>query len=111
MGRRHIWKPRQASRGLENLGFTKDTKRGKGDHVWFYRRVICLNGEHHTIVTMVDMGVEDIPYATMDYILGALALDDDTFWLAYSGAYTAQMYETYLLTIPKKRLMPPALRK
>lgn len=111
MGCRHIWKPRQISRGLENLGFTKDTKRGKGDHAWFHKQVICLNCERHTIVTMVDMGAENIPYGTMDYILDALTLDDDTFWQAFSGEYTAQTYEAYLLTIPKKRLMPPAMRK
>lgn len=111
MGRRHLWKPREASRALERLGFTKDAKRGKGDHVWFYQRVLCLNNEPHTITTMVDMGVSTIPYKTMDYILDALALDDDTLVDALKGYYTAIMYRAYLLTVPKTRLMPPAMRR
>ena len=93
------------------LGFTEDVKRGKGDHVWFYKRVICLNGERHTIVTMLDVGVSDIPHRTMEHILDALALDDETFWQAYKGQFTEAMYDEYLLTVPKERLMPPAFRR
>ncbi len=110
MGRRHLWKPREASRALERLGFIKDTKRGKGDHVWFYKRIICLDDAPHTITTMVDMGVKTIPYKTMDYILDAVALDDETFLSALKGDFTPAMYDTYLRTVPKNRLMPPAMR-
>lgn len=111
MGRRHIWKPRQVIRALRKLGFTQDRKRGKGDHIWFYKRVICLGGEKHTIITMVDPGVDDIPHSTMGYILDALALDDERFYKAYTGEYTEEMYEAYLLTVPKERLLPPAMRR
>ncbi len=60
---------------------------------------------------MVDMGIDTIPYTTMDYILDALSLDDETLWQAFKGAYTAAMYDMYVRTIPKNRLMPPAIRK
>jgi len=109
--RRRIWKPRQVRRGLLRLGFTEDPGRGKGDHVWFYKQVECLSGESHTITTMVDMGVEDIPHRTMFYILDALALDEETFYQAYRGQYTEAAYAEYLLTVPKQRLMPPAMRQ
>ena len=111
MGRRHIWKPRQVIRALTRLGFTQDRRHGKGDHIWFYKRVICLSGESHTIVTMVDAGSADIPHTTMRYIRDALALDDEQLWAAYKGDYTAEMYEEYLRTVPKDRLMPPAMRR
>lgn len=78
--------------------------------IWFYKRVACLNGEPHTIVTMVDAGSADIPHTTMRYICDALALDDERLWAAYKGDYTAEMYERYLRTVPKNRLMPPAMR-
>ncbi len=111
MGRRHIWKPRQVTRALIRLGFTRDRKRGKGDHVWFYKRVTCLNDESHTIVTMVDAGSGDIPHGTMRYIRDALALDDERLWAAYKGDYTVEMYEEHLRTVPKNYLMPPAMRR
>jgi len=60
---------------------------------------------------MVDMGVEDIPHRTMFYILDALALDEETFYQAYRGQYTEAAYAEYLLTVPKQRLMPPAMRQ
>lgn len=110
MGRRHIWKPREVIRTLKNLGLTQAKRRGKGDHMWFYKRVTCLGGDKHTITTMVDRGVEDIPPGTMKYILDALTLDDETFYEAYKGDYTEEMYEEHLLTVPKNRLLPPAMR-
>lgn len=110
MGRRHIWKPREVIRALKHLGFTQAKKRGKGDHIWFYKRVTCLGGEKHTITTMVDRSVEDIPPGTMKYILNAVALDDETFSKAHRSAYNEEMYEAYLRTIPKNRLLPPAMR-
>ena len=111
MVRRRVWKPRQVRRGLLRLGFTEDRRRGKGDHVWFYKRVECLDGETHTITTLVDMGIQDIPHRTMSYILDALALDDATFYQAYQGRYTEEMYTQYLRTVPKQRLMPPSMRQ
>lgn len=111
MGRRHIWKPREVIRALKRLGFTQAPKRGKGDHLWFYKQVHCLGHQEHTIVTMVDQGVQEIPPSTMKYILDAVALDDETFHKVYQGDYNAQMYEAYLRTVPKDRLLPPAMRR
>lgn len=111
MGRRHIWKPREVVRALKRLGFTQAKRRGKGDHIWFYKRVTCLGGDDHTVVTMVDRSMEDIPPGTMKYILDALALDDEAFYKAYAGDYTEEMYEKYLSTIPRNRLLPPAMRE
>lgn len=111
MGRRHIWKPRQVIRALRRLGFTQDKRRGKGDHIWFYKRVTCLHGEKHTMVTMVDPGVDDIPYGTMNRICDAIALDDEQLYKAYKGEYTEEMYVEYLSSVPKNRLLPPAMRR
>ncbi len=60
---------------------------------------------------MVDAGSADIPHGTMRCICDALVLDDEQLWAAYQGDYTAEMYEAYLRTVPKDRLMPPALRR
>ena len=110
MGRRHIWKPREVIHALRNVGFTQAKRRGKGDHIWFYKRVTCLGEDRHTITAMVDRGVEDIPPNTMKYILDALALDDEVFYRAFKGNYTEEMYDECLQTVPRNRLLPPAMR-
>ena len=111
MDARHVWKPREVIAALNALGFTENRARGKGDHIFFLRYCVCQGGKTITAKTIVDAGSKQIPFKTMAHILDAIALTDEQLRSAWQGKFSSTDYDRYLLTIPRARLLPFALRQ
>ena len=103
------WKPREVRRAILNLSFTELPKRGKGGHRMYFKDAVCRDGMI-TIKTQIPFGKRELHPKTRDEILNSLATDLDTFTKAFRKEYTASDYESYLLTLPRSKLLPRTLR-
>lgn len=98
----------RARRGLERIFGPPWPKRGKGDHLYFRRLVVCCDGSECAVTTILDPGHKEIPSPLLRKMADQMGVPRDRVEeVLYE--WTAERYLEHCATLTRDQLLPPAL--
>ncbi|MDI6794474.1 MAG: hypothetical protein QME81_16680 [bacterium] len=107
MAESYLFKPGEVESGLKRLGFKILSGRGKGDHIFLIKPVVCQNNESHTAKAIIDTGTPELHPKAVKTTCERTGLTEEKLKLAIKGKYSKKQYEQDLRKIPKINLLSP----
>lgn len=104
------FKTSEVLRALDRLGFTRRSRRGKGDHIWFFKNLKCGNGDI-VVQTYVDSTPKMVSPGDLRKILAAIVLTESQLHRTCDGDFDSVDYEALALKGDRDNYLPPAVKQ